>query len=760
MKDCDKVFPKNRTLMTWQQEEQDTYCFRDTRMETQLFGGKPFCEIGHRDKSGRLLLERMTYIPGMPSSSLLSFETGNQGEALAAVSCQSEDTELIYRVTAFPGSDTVEQQTTIRNRTKKQVRINLPFLMEYRWELPRNAQLWMMTGGGNFTGSHMLKKIPLYNGYYRHLSSKETPEVIRVDGKKESKEWFLEGSAVWQEFFCLCDGEHGYHITFDYAGVWEAQLSCEADQLSLRISFQESEVSLAPKESLALPVFRSGVFYDGVDGFGNQMLNFIYRYKWDFTNEDYFAKTNAFMFWINEEHTCMEQCDNAFHAANNARYIGAEIVHVDDFWYDRRGEWNNIGADDFAELNRYLSKSGQKLSVWYAPWHVDPECGVLRDHPTWEVEQDWAEWYGLHLDLSIDAVSKWQLELLNQKQRAWGCHMLKYDGEPMWPSGGSYGKMPKASQNWYRLLRTFRSSNPKAGVFGCASGGELMGVEALRYSDLHCVTDGHALHFNGYYNSLLVPPDKMMGGGSIVWGEPYRLSSRGEWRTEVQVNMNNAKAQVSKQYREKVRRDVERYRYFCSVGVAGRWVKVYRPRSEGMDETLLFQKMSRDQKKGYITIQTGLVKQRKDLRIFPGGLLPEERYYVSALEHSFSDQVKTGKEWMEQGIEIRDLKAGEMIFFNLEELPGIHKMKKNVLSPQNCLKKEAANMGYRGVELYWADTNQDTWISYASVLVNGKEKDRVSVGTYYFDIGGLIGNTYEIRLADGYGNYSKRVECK
>ena len=69
-------------------------------------------------------------------------------------------------------------------------------------------------------------------------------------------------------------------------------------------------------------------------------------------------------------------------------------------------------------------------------------------------------------------------------------------------------------------------------------------------------------------------------------------------------------------------------------------------------------------------------------------------------------------------------------------------------------------MGYRGVELYWADTNQDTWISYASVLVNGKEKDRVSVGTYYFDIGGLIGNTYEIRLADGYGNYSKRVECK
>lgn len=675
------------------------------------------------------------------------------------VDAEAETLRVQRTITIYMDIGVVESVDVLLNDSEQVVVCDLPHPFDVCVQRGVDMHVEMLTGGGNFTGSHILRDETPAEGIRKNYYSNEKPRVIRVDGLKKSKRKFVEGTAVWQEFFAVRNNEGGFHVTFDYAGIWKASVKNNIDHFSISVSFPDEQVFIPAHGSLALPITRFGAYTGDLDALGNHILNFSYQHKWDFTNPDYLAKPNAFMFWINDEHTSMPQCENAFWIVRNAQTIGAEIVHVDDFWYDKKGNWNNIGKDDFAELNTYAQKCGLKISVWYAPWHADYDSEPFKNHRNWRVKKDKKQWYGGHFDLSCDEACAWQEQLMCSKQEQWGPHMIKYDGEPLWPSDGSLRCMPKASENWYRLLKEFRTNYPTAGVFGCASGGELMGIEALRFSDLHCVTDELVRHYNGYYNTILTPPDKIMGGGRNVWGKPYNPESRSEWKTEVQINMNQADLPANADDVELLRQDIERYRFFQTKGCVGRGVQVFRPLCTGMDKTLVLQKMSADQQRGYITIDTSLSPRHSAVTIYPKGMISDQTYTLRAIAGSFEPERRLGEAWMRDGITIDSINVGEMICMNLEDMPGIKKEAYVVPDPVDCKKQVTTIMGHDGVVISWKIPEMSQWYSYSLIICDGKKYAIASVGEYCFLPNANPQSIYEVQLYDGYGNYSNAIKC-
>lgn len=720
------------------------------------------CQDGNGAIENRAASQKLQFVlPSYDGFSVQSCEVLDQGTDCKHIVIHADAASFSIQrdITVYLDSAILESVDTLHNNTDKEIPCALPHLFDIAAQMDSEAHIEMLTGGGNFTGSHILRdETPPVDTCAKYCSN-EKPKVIRVDGIKKSKRKFVEGTSVWQEFFAIRSEHSGFHVTFDYAGIWNAAVMNEDGSYKICVFFPDEQYFIPANSSLTLPVTRLGAYSGDLDALGNHILNFSYRHKWEYTNPAYLAKTNAFMFWINDAHTSMPQCENAFWMVRNAQTIGAEIIHIDDFWYDKKGNWNNIALDNFEELNLYANKCGLKLSIWYAPWHADFDSEPFKRHKAWRVRNDKKQWYGGHFDMSNDDACAWQKDLMESKQTQWGSHMIKYDGEPLWPSGGSLKLMPKASENWYHLLRSFRESCPDAGVFGCASGGELMGIEALQFSDLHCVTDELVGHYNGYYNSIITPPDKIMGGGKNVWGKPYCPESRSEWKTEVQINMNQANAATNTEDIEFLRQDVERYRYFHTKGCVGHGVQIFRPICAGMDQTFALQKMSADLQCGYITLDTALCPQNTPVTVYPKGMLPDQMYTLRAIAHSFEAESRLGKEWMRDGIYMDSIHVGEMICVNLEDMPNLRQKLYFVPDPLNCEAHKATIMGHTGMAVSWTVPAMRQWYSYAAILCDGKRIAQASVGEYCFLPEIAPHHTFEVQLFDGYGNCSNAIMC-
>ncbi len=124
---------------------------------------------------------------------------------------------------------------------------------------------------------------------------------------------------------------------------------------------------------------------------GNELKAWEYRYLWDYTNDDYFAKIR----WVAEMRWQPNKGgawgggtdDNwdfrlaaIFHTADVIRYVGADILWQDAGWHDYLGD--NDGPD-FSQVNQYLAKSGVRLTVWWPLWYAEKQSRVLREHPDW-----------------------------------------------------------------------------------------------------------------------------------------------------------------------------------------------------------------------------------------------------------------------------------------------------------------------------------------------------------------------------------------
>jgi hypothetical protein len=662
--------------------------------------------------------------------------TLSQGELQLKITFHNSVVKVHRYYVVFPYTGAIREWSEYQNVSGSVQNYSSPSMFKQRLMQNDRADidLQYMTGGGNFTGSGVLKTVPLTGSYNRTFDSYDAPEVMTVDGHNQNAiGTYEQGTSVYDAFFVLRNRSlsEGIWLSFDYNGHWLTQISESGTPISLSGYVSMTDHAVPNNASIKGAESIIGIFSGDLDDMGNTILDYTYRYLWDYT------RGSGGGAWQNR---ISPQMPSAFEATNYARHAGGTVVHVDDNWYDRKGDWNEALADEsFAELNEYVQKSGIKMRVWSPFWHADYGSEVVENHIDWLVDGDTVTFYGLHLNLANEAAYEWILDKATSKQTEWGAYDWRYDGAPAWKSGGSDNDMLMQSHNFFRLLKEFKDANPLATIQGCASGGEILSMEALRYVDSQQLTDGLAYHYAGYYQSLKIPLVKL---GHGFYSEPD---------IDADFSTLEPKSAIAK---EKYRKFVEMQRYIGTQGVNGRWSKVFRPTMVSGDATYMLQTTNADQTKAMIMFNGLAPYFNTNISVFPKGLLDSINYTLSCPKGSCTSQTRTGAYWKSTGVSLTNLQPGETVFFNMTDYPGAGTDSDNPSAPSGVTVKKAEYMGRYGVELNWSAASDNRFLSYYEIERNGTVIDKVSLGTFYFLENGVSGDTYRIRSVDGDGNVS------
>jgi len=696
----------------------------------------------------------------------------SQGEIQLVVSLKNDVLQVDKYYVVYPQTGIVRQWVKFQNISSHSLVVSDPYFLSDRLQVDEASTLTLryMTGGGYFTGSQILKQVALSPTYARTFDSTDKVERIEVGGSSygDSMPW---GSGAYMQWFCVSasTSQGGLYVGFDYFGRWAANIGNYfggAGYIGLRVAGYQQD--LRPGESLTTPKAFTGVFTGDLDNMGNQLKDWQYQYLWDYTNNDYFARIRyqTEMQWQSHKGDVdwgggtQDNWDfrmaTVFHTIDLMRYVGADILWQDAGWHDYLGD--NDGPP-FGDAKKYMNKSGYGLAVWWPLYTVSEHSRVYRQHPEWLSSSD--TFSGANLDTSKKEVIEYLLGQLSEKVSKWGDFQWRLDGTSVVPVNKSETPMLEEHHNVMGLLADFRRTHPKSSIDICSGGGNLMGFESLRLSDVSQLTDGGSLYIGNYYSSYLFPPDKIddwtrvanftwENARSTLTMAPAWSSDRGLYGGEPGLLLTAGL--------ENLRRTFEIYHYLVAQGVAGRWTHVFHPVVQGDDPVYYMERLSRDGRKGVVILKRFV---QGSVELYPKGLRPAETYDVR-FEISKSVARRTGADLMKNGITLLNPAPGELIYIGLPNYPGSGSDHTPPSDPVNVKKRIATYMGVTGVELEWTASTDDNWLSYYQVYRDGVLIGKVGKGSYYFDHSEGAQNIaaiYEVQAVDGDNNYSRRTKA-
>jgi len=694
-------------------------------------------------------------------------------------SLQVEKNYLIY-----PQESIIQEWLRIRNISDHAVTLTDPFFLQKRLMQNEAPQLDFsyMTGGMCFYGSWILKTCSLTPTYARHFDASDPAECL--PGKPCPKGWLL-GNSIYAPIYVFFNREKkdGIFVGWDYLGRWGSYIgNYNGGPVNIGLKVSGYKKTLYPESDVTTPRAFTGVFTGDLDNMGNQLLDYQYRYKWDYTRPQYFPAIRMLGYWwkgaTNWPPGSPEPVDftstfrKIFRTADLIRYAGADVYWRDYGWWDIGGDWN---GPDFQEAGRYLGKYGMRQTIYLIAYDAEQGSKVVDQHPDWLVPKggDFGGQY--YLNQATPGVTDFELSLLNRRILQWGNFEWRIDDSPLHAVKGDETPLLAQAQNFQRLVKQFLDQNPGAAFHGCNDGGNGLGYEMLRLASIWQFTDGCVGRYKDYYASYLFPPDKLENQPDNWDPDHYEKST---WRGLLWSSFPMTGDTFNPKKLEGIRQLIDIYHYLVKKGVAGRWVKIYHPNVKGDSPECYLERMSRDNLRGIIipahspdfpaTIYHGngqysLGKRTSPpvvgpITIYPKGLLPATTYNVSFQESKVMAS-RLGSDLMEHGITFSHMPDGELIYLNLPMHPGSTADSVPPTSPGQVTKTFGTNMGVIGVELHWIPATDNNWISYYVIFRNGEPIDKVAKGTYYFDhsAGADLDARYEVEAVDGSGNTSAKV---
>jgi len=691
-------------------------------------------------------------------------EKVGQGELLLRIQIHDDSVEVSKNYLLYPEESIIQEWLDIKNISGHSLTLADPSFLHMHILQREVSQIDFsyMTGGMCFFGSWILKTQPLTAGFARNFDASDPPECL-AGGR--CGDW-TAGTSIYAPIQVYFDrkAKDGVLVGWDYMGRWASLVgNYEGGPVNVTLKVSGYKKMVPQGDSVETPKAFTGTFEGDLDAMGNQLLDYQYRYKWDYTRQEYFPAIQMLGYWWNgatdfdpkhpgEDVEPISTFRKIFRMADIMRHVGADIYWRDYGWWDIAGDWN---GPDFQETGRYLAKYGMRQTIYTIVYDAEQGSKVVTDHPDWTVLRGdhFAGQYSL--DQSKPGVTEWELNVLNEEVRQWGDFQWRKDDRPLFVSGGDYTPMLAQDQNFRQLLRNFLDQNPGNSFHGCNGGGNDIGYEALRMATAWQYSDGCVGRYRVYYTSYLFPPDKLVNMPDN-W-DPAKYNKE-EWRGLLWSSFPMTGDTLDPDKLEGLRTLIDIYHYLATEGVVGRWVKVYHPPVTGDTPDWYLQRMSRDNRKGIIMPGHAI---KSPIRIFPRGLLPTEKYNVSYQE-SQATQDRSGSDLMSNGISFQTVPDGELIYLNLPMHPGSGADKIPPTAPSHVVKGIGTNMGYAGVELTWLPGTDNNWISYYQVYRNGVAIDKVSKGTYYFDhsAGADLAVRYDVATVDGSGNASERVEAQ
>ena len=569
---------------------------------------------------------------------------------------------------------------------------------------------------------------------------------------------FRMGTSTYAPWYGLIDRttRDGLVIGWDYFGHWSSSFRLGGDgTVAARLNVAGHHQTLAPGASLTTPRAFVGLFRDDLDEAGNEVLDWQYRYQWDYTRAGWFPAIRMLGYWM--KGTGWGQSGvgwtgggpdygstfrKVFRVADLMRSTGADVYHRDWGWWDRAGDWN---GPDFRATGDYLRKYGMGQLIYAFLYTVDPQSEVARRHPDWMLG-------GGTLDMSRPEVVAHILKQLDTFQARWGDFEWRNDSLPTNHNNGDDTPLLGQDAGFRAVMQGFLDRHPGCAFQAVNGGGNDAGYDYARYASTVSFSDGAVGIIRNYWASLLLPPDKTSDIPDIWNPNDY---TKGVWRGLLCINFDMTGDTWDPAKLDGLRELIDIYHYLHKQGVVGRWVRVHRPLVTGDDPTMYFERLSGDRLRSIIIPKhpaPGAVTIR------PKGLLPAEHYAVT-FQESTARQDRTGLDLMEQGIVITKMAPGELIYLNLPLHPGSKLDKQPPGAPHDARKRRAENMGYPGVEILWKPASDDNWVSCYDILRNNQVVDRVAKGTYYFDhsAGADLAARYDVRTVDGAGNTSPTV---
>jgi len=566
---------------------------------------------------------------------------------------------------------------------------------------------------------------------------------------------FRMGSSTYAPWYALLarDTRQGVVVGWDYFGHWDASFRLGTNgTVNARLKVAGHRQTLAPGQSLTTPKAFVGLFCDDLDEAGNEVLDWQYRYLWDYTREGWFPAIRMLGYWYNGTGwgqpgggwtgggaDLPSTFRKVFRVADLMRYTGADVYHRDWGWWDRAGDWN---GPDFRATGDYLRKHGMGQLIYAFLYTVDPQSQVARRHPDWVLG-------GSTLDLSRPEVVEHLLSQLDAFVARWGDFEWRNDSTPNCPRNGDDTPLLGQDAGLREVIRRFLDKYPGSAFQAVNGGGNIAGYDYARYASTVSFSDGAVGIIRNYYASLLLPPDKTSDIPDIWNPKDYNKAT---WRGLLCINFDMTGDTWDPAKLEGIRELIDIYHYLHKQEVVGRWVRVYRPAVAGDDPTMYFQRQSGDRRRGIVIPKR---PAPKEVTIKPKGLLPAETYLVTFQESPLRLQ-RTGADLMARGITLPKMAPGELIYLNLPFHPGSRLDSQPPTAPRDVRKRPAENMGYPGIELTWTPGSDDNWVSCYEVLRDGAAIDKVAKGTYYFDhsAGADPAARYEVRTVDGAGNRS------
>ena len=576
------------------------------------------------------------------------------------------------------------------------------------------------------------------------------------------------GSSAYAPWAAIANpaNSEGVFLGWDYFGHWASTYSERPDG-SLEVKFRVAghNQNLKPGESLTTPMAFVGLFNGDLDEAGNAVLDWQYRYLWDYTREGWFGAIRQAGWWwkgtgwpdlrntrwIGEGPLTLTLLDadsastyrKIFRTADYISETGADVYHRDCCWWDRTGDW---GGPDFRATGIYLHKHDIGQLIYSPIYMADPDSKLGRIHPDWLIHST--------LDMSKPAVVDYLTEALDQFHQRYGKFEWRTDGIPT-ADGGDDTVLLGQDQGFRQLLRNFLDQHPDDAFQACNGGGNEVGYDYARYASSISFSDGGVGILSNYWASLFLPPDKTGANGDFYEVDKFEKAT---YRGQLTMAFDNAGDTWDPQKLEGMRQMIDIYHFMSREGVAGRWSHVFRPPVAGDDPVIYFERLSQDGKRGII------IPKRPapgPVTIKPKGLLADESYLVSYQESSESE-TRSGADLISNGIRVESMLPGELIYLNLPFHPGNRLDTIPPSAPSNVLKARATNMSYPGVELSWRSGQDDHWVSYYEVLRDSVLVDKVAKGNYYFDhsAGADPAATYEVRTVNGAGLRSGLVRAE
>lgn len=368
--------------------------------------------------------------------------------------------------------------------------------------------------------------------------------------------------------------------------------------------------------------------------------------------------------------------------ADAASQVGVERYILDDGWFRNRNNDKAALGDWFVEPAKYpegllplihhVKTLGMEFGLWFEPEMVNPDSDLFRAHPEWALQLPQYDAalarHQLVLNLAEPDAYAYIRERLFSLLTEYPIDYIKWDMNRDYtqPSGAIAPQAYEQVMALYRLLGELNTGFPALEIESCSSGGARVDFGILKFTKRFWASDcNDALERQSIQRgfSYFFPPEVM---GSHIGPDQSHTTSRIHnvafragtallGHLGIEWNLLDANAQQ----KETIARWILHYKNHRSILHTGRNWRL--PSADGRAQTQWA--LSQDGMAGILVYsQLAMPKQAQTLPIRLPGLIPQQRYRITVLEHSPlpGHLMKSLPEWWKNNLILNGATLGQL----------------------------------------------------------------------------------------------------